>query len=145
RLPRPLTIEQRITGRQLAGRLMPAIPAPRRVEGVRVAYHPATGSLLHPGPLTPGLQYTVTSLSPSIDVNLLPAADVPSGPEVSRYLAVGVEVPADLTQLAQQIATGNGTPYLRAMALEAFLAEHYAYAADAPSGHAYPNLRFFLF
>ena len=144
-LPPPLTIEERITVRDLEGRLMPAIPAPRRIEGVRVAYHPQTGSLLHNGPLTPGLQYTVTSVSPSIDVNLLPAADVPSGPEVARYLSVGGQVPDDLSQLAQQIATGNGTPYLRAVALEAFLAEHYAYAADAPSGHAYPNLRFFLF
>jgi hypothetical protein len=54
-------------------------------------------------------------------------------------------VPQDLTQLAQQISTGESSPYMRALALEAFLAEHYQYAADAPSGHAYPNLRFFLF
>src|SRR5262249_42936260 len=29
-------------------------------------------------------------------------------------------------------------------ALQSFLAEHYKYVGDAPSGHSYPNLRFFL-
>jgi transglutaminase-like putative cysteine protease len=144
-LPPPLTIEERITVAELQGRLLPAVSAPQRVDGVRVAYDQSTGSLLHSAPLTPGVSYTVTSVNPSIDVNLLPAAEVPSGPGVARYLGVGSEVPPDLTQLAQQIATGESSPYLRALALESFLAEHYQYAADAPSGHAYPNLRFFLF
>ena len=64
---------------------------------------------------------------------------------VARYLAVGGTVPPDLSQLAEQISTGESSPYLRALALESFLVEHYRFAADAPSGHAYPNLRFFLF
>lgn len=140
----PLTIEERITVMGLQGRLLPAVSAPRRVEGVRVAYSRTHGTLLHPVPVTSGLTYTVTSVSPSIDVGLLPTADVPSGPAVARYLAVGDQVPEDLVRLAERIAQGEGAPYLRALALEAFLSEHYTYAPDAPSGHAYPNLRFFL-
>src|SRR5262249_4577667 len=71
--------------------------------------------------------------------------DVPSGPAVADLLAVGDTVPADLSHLAEQIATGQDAPYERALALESFLAEHYRFVLDAPSGHAYPNLRFFLF
>ena len=33
----------------------------------------------------------------------------------------------------------------RATAIEEFLSEHYRRVPDAPSGHAYPNLQFFLF
>ena len=143
--PPPLTIEERITVAELPGRLLPAVSAPSRVDGVRVAYDQATGTLLNAAPLRPGLTYTVTSVNPSVDVDVLPASDVPSGPTVARYLAVGDTVPADLSRLAEQISTGESSPYLRALALETFIAEHYRYAADAPSGHAYPNLRFFLF
>jgi transglutaminase-like putative cysteine protease len=139
------TIQERITVAELSGRMLPAVSSPRRVDGVRVAYDVATGTLLHTERLAPGLTYTVTSVNPSVDVDLLPAADVPSGQDVARYLAVGDAVPADLARLAEQISTGEGSPYLRALALESFLAEHYRFAADAPSGHAYPNLRFFLF
>ncbi len=141
----PLTIEQRITVAELEGRLLPAVSAPRRVEGVRVAYDEETGTLLHAAPLAPGLSYTVTSVNPSVDVSMLPAADVPSGPMAAGYLAVGDAVPTDLSRLAERVSTGESSPYLRALALETFISEHYRYAADAPSGHAYPNLRFFLF
>ncbi len=141
----PVRIEERITVGELQGRLLPAVSAPRRVDGVRVAFDASSGTLLHPERLVPGIAYTVTSLNPSADVNLLPAADVPSGPDVARYLEVGDTVPPDLSRLAELVAAGEGSPYLRALALEVFLAEHYRFAADAPSGHSYPNLRFFLF
>jgi transglutaminase-like putative cysteine protease len=141
----PVTVEERITVDELQGRLLPAVSVPHRVEGVRIAYDQVSGTLLNPDRLAPGVQYTVTSVNPSVDVNLLPAADVPSGPPVARYLAVGPAVPPDLSRLAEQVATGESSPYLRALALQSFLADHYRYTTDAPSGHAYPNLRFFLF
>jgi hypothetical protein len=47
--------------------------------------------------------------------------------------------------LAQKMANDNGAPYQRALALETYLAEHYRLDPQAPSGHAYPNLDFFLF
>jgi hypothetical protein len=64
---------------------------------------------------------------------------------VARYLAVGPNVPDDIQRLAQQMEDGQGAPYDRASAIEDFLAEHYRKVPDAPSGHAYPNLKFFLF
>ncbi|MGE5831218.1 MAG: DUF3488 and transglutaminase-like domain-containing protein [Micromonosporaceae bacterium] len=139
------SMREQVTIVELDGRLLPAIATPRRVDGVRVAYDQMTGTLLSVAPLRPALTYTVTSVNPGIDPNLLPAADVPAGPAVARYLAVGDAVPPpDLSHLVEQIAAGEGSPYLRALALETFLSEHYTYAVDAPSGHAYPNLRFFL-
>jgi hypothetical protein len=129
----------------LDGRLLPAVPDPRRIDGVRVSFDQDSGTLLQTDPLTAGESYTVTSENPAVDVSLLPGADVPSGPTVAHLLAVGDSVPADLSRLAGQIATGAPSPYQRALALQSFLAEHYRYALDAPSGHAYPNLRFFLF
>ncbi len=140
----PLTIQERITVAGLTGRLLPAVPAPTRVDGIRVAYDQGNGALLNSTPLAPGVQYTVTSLNPSVDTSLLMAADVPDGDEVTRYLEVGPVVPNDLSQFAQKVTAGLSTPYLRAVQLQTFMQEHYTFALDAPSGHAYPNLGFFL-
>ncbi len=138
-------VRQEITVGELSGRLLPAVPTPTGVEGARVAYDPGTGTVIRPEGLTPGLRYTVTSALQVPDLNLLPAADVPSGPEVARFLTVGAGVPEQIQRLAEQLADGNGAPYDRATAIEQFLAEHYRKVTDAPSGHAYPNLSFFLF
>jgi transglutaminase-like putative cysteine protease len=152
-LPRPpaladtptVEIKQDITVDDLTGRLLPVVPTPSSVEGARVAYDAATGTLIRPEGLTPGLHYTVTSEHQEPDPNLLPAADTPSGDAVARYLTVGAGVPEEIQRLADQLANGNGAAYDRAIAIEDFLAEHYRKVSDAPSGHAYPNLQFFLF
>jgi len=138
-------IKQDITVDELSGRLLPVVPTPTSVRGARVAYDPGTGTLIRPEGLTPGLHYTVTSEYQEPDPNLLPAADTPSGDAVARYLAVGAGVPPDIQRLAEQLADGNGAAYDRAIAIETFLADHYRKVSDAPSGHAYPNLQFFLF
>jgi hypothetical protein len=140
----PLTVEERITVEALRGRLLPAVAAPTRVDGLRVAYDQSNGTLLDNAPVAAGTTYTVTSVNPSVDVNQLVAADVPNGDAVARYLTVGPSVPTDLSQFAQKVVAGESSPYLRAIALQSFMQEHYRFAADAPSGHAYPNLRFFL-
>jgi transglutaminase-like putative cysteine protease len=140
-----VAIRQEITVGALTGRLMPAVATPRTVSGTRVAYDPANGTLIRPEGLHPGLRYEVTSLHERTDPNLLPAADIPSGDQVARFLHLADGVPDQLRQLASTLAADNGAPYDRALAIEQFLAEHYRLVADAPSGHAYPNLSFFLF
>nr|QLK01537.1 transglutaminase domain-containing protein [Micromonospora carbonacea] len=139
------TVRQEITVADLSGRLLPAVATPREVGGVRVAYDPLTGTLIRPEGLTPGLRYTVTSAAERPDNNLLATANVPAGDEVARVLRVAEGVPDPVRRLAARIAEDNGAPYARAAAIEQFLAEHYRVVADAPSGHAYPNLNFFLF
>ncbi|MEV7231265.1 transglutaminaseTgpA domain-containing protein [Polymorphospora sp. NPDC051019] len=139
------TVRQEITVADLTGRLLPAVPTPRQVDGARIAYDQDTGTLIHPDGLTPGLRYTVTSARERPDANLLSTADVPAGPAVARVLRVGDGTPDRMRRLADQLATDNGAPYDRALAIEEFLSTHYRLDADAPSGHAYPNLEFFLF
>jgi transglutaminase-like putative cysteine protease len=139
------TVTQQITIADLTGRLLPAAATPTAVDGARVAYDPASGTLIRPEGLTAGLRYTVTSTRERPDGGLLTAADVPSGAAVARMLKIGDGVPERIESLADQIADENGAPYQRAVAIEEFLATHYRVVADAPSGHAYPNLNFFLF
>jgi transglutaminase-like putative cysteine protease len=136
---------EHITVDGLTGRLLPALPVPTGVEGARVAFDAGTGTLIRPEGLTAGLTYTVSSDVPTPDLNLLPAAEAPSGDAVARFLAVGAGVPEPIQRLADELAEGNGGAFDRATAIEEFLAEHYKKVPDAPSGHAYPNLQFFLF
>ncbi|WP_435870810.1 transglutaminaseTgpA domain-containing protein [Micromonospora tulbaghiae] len=138
-------VRQEITVGDLTGRLLPAVPTPREVTGARVAYDPATGTLIRPEGLAPGLRYEVSSVRERPDANLLPTANVPAGDEVARVLRVADGAPEPVRRLATQLAESNGAPYARADAIATFLAEHYRVTADAPSGHAYPNLAFFLF
>ncbi|WIM98651.1 DUF3488 and transglutaminase-like domain-containing protein [Actinoplanes oblitus] len=138
-------VRQRITVSGLTGRLLPAVATPAEVSGARVAYDAGTGTLIRPEGLTSGLTYTVTSRVPTPDLNMLPTAQSPSGDAVVRYLALGTGVPESIERLAEHLADGNGGSYDRAVAIEQFLAEHYRETPDAPSGHAYPNLQYFLF
>ncbi|WP_370518240.1 transglutaminaseTgpA domain-containing protein [Micromonospora sp. AMSO31t] len=138
-------VRQDVTVADLTGRLLPAVPTPREVTGARVAYDPATGTLIRPEGLAPGLRYTVASVREQPDVNLLSTANVPAGDAVARVLRVADGAPEQMRRLATQLAEENGAPYARASAIADFLAEHYRVTADAPSGHAYPNLGFFLF
>ncbi|WP_027347098.1 transglutaminase family protein [Hamadaea tsunoensis] len=140
------TVTQKITVAGLTGKLLPAVATARHVDGVRVDIDTDSGTLMLPDGLRPGLSYDVTSQSSEPDDNTMPMADVPTGPSVSRYLSIGSgTLPQRMQQLAQQLTTDNGTAYARALAIEQFLATHYTLDANAPSGHALPNLDFFLF
>lgn len=138
-------VQQKITIAGLSGKLLPAAATARRIDGVRVAFDLATGTVIRPEGLSPGLSYEVTSQQEAPDLNLLPAADVPNASTMERYLALGDGMPEDMRRLAEKLASANGAPYPRAMAIERYLAEHYRLDPQAASGHAYPNLNFFLF
>ncbi|HTF09163.1 MAG TPA: transglutaminaseTgpA domain-containing protein [Asanoa sp.] len=153
-LPAPATlpantvapVTQRIEIGDLSGRLLPAVPTPSRVDGVRVAYDPSTGTMIEPDGLHPGVAYTVSSLAEQPDLNLLTAADVPFGDGIARMLRLGPGAPDQMRELADRLAAdAGGSAYQRALGIEDYLATHYRMVADAPSGHAYPNLSFFLF
>jgi transglutaminase-like putative cysteine protease len=140
------TVTQQITIVGLGGKLLPAVATARRVDGVRVSLELESGTLMLPGGLTSGMTYAVTSVHSVPDDNVLPMADVPTGPAVSRYLAIGSgSLPQRMQQLAQQLATDNSTAHARASAIEQFLSTHYRIDPGAPSGHALPNLDYFLF
>ncbi|GIH10219.1 hypothetical protein Rhe02_82860 [Rhizocola hellebori] len=138
-------VHQEITVEELTGKLLPVAADPRRIDGVRVAYDRSTGTVIRPEGLSTGLRYTVTSQREVTDVNSLPGADVPDAKTMARYLALGPGATQDMQLLAQKIAADNSAPYQRALALERYLADHYRLDPQAASGHAYPNLHFFLF
>jgi transglutaminase-like putative cysteine protease len=139
------TLTQQITIADLDGRLVPTAAIPERIDGARIAFDQASGTVALPEGLRSGLRYEVVSRPPRMDGNLLPTADVPSGPATARFVTLGAAAPPQLRRLGEQLAEGNGAPFARAQAIEQFLSEHYQLVADAPSGHAYPNLNFFLF
>uniref|UniRef100_UPI0013C342D6 DUF3488 and transglutaminase-like domain-containing protein n=1 Tax=Allorhizocola rhizosphaerae TaxID=1872709 RepID=UPI0013C342D6 len=138
-------VRQQITIAELRGKLLPAIATARQIDGVRVAYDQATGTIIQPDGLSPGLAYNVVSQREKPDLAALAAAEVPSAETMARYLALGAGVPDDMRKLAEKLASANGAPYPRALAIEQYLAQHYRLDPNAPSGHAYPNLNFFLF
>ncbi|GAA2523000.1 DUF3488 and transglutaminase-like domain-containing protein [Pilimelia columellifera] len=138
-------VAQEFTITGLDGRLLPAAAAPRSVEGVRVAFDPDGGALLCPEPLSPGVRYTARSAVRPVPAGLLPDAAVPQDERAAALMTVGDGAPAELTELADRIGADAVTAYERATALERHLSGRYRLAADAPSGHAYPNLSFFLF
>jgi len=139
----PVPQEIKIDG--LRGKLLPAVATARQIAGARVAFDQATGTMIRPEGLSPGLTYQVLSQQDKLDLEALPAAEVPDATTMARYLALGKGIPEDMQLLAQQLGSANGAPYPRALAIEAYLAEHYRLDRQAPSGHAYPNLAFFLF
>ncbi len=138
-------LRQEIVIGELTGKLLPVAADPRQIEGIRVAFDRATGTVIRPEGLSAGLRYTVASQRDVPDVNALPGADVPNAKTMARYLALGPGATADMQLLAQKIAEENSAPYQRAAALERYLADHYRLDPQAASGHAYPNLHFFLF
>jgi transglutaminase-like putative cysteine protease len=141
-----VTIGQKITVAGLGGKLLPAAATARRVEGLRVSLETSSGTLMLPGGLHDGLSYEVTSQTSAPDDNTLPMADVPTGPAMAGLLSLGTSTPPErMQQLAKQLSDDNSAAYARALALEQFLAVHYRLDANAPSGHALPNLDFFLF
>lgn len=142
----PTTVGQRITIAGLTGKLLPAAATARRVDGVRVSLETSSGTLMLPSGLRTGLSYEVTSQSTVPDDNTLPMADVPTGPAMAGLISLGTSTPPErMQQLAKQLSEENSAAYARALALQEFLAVHYRLDANAPSGHALPNLDFFLF
>ncbi len=157
------SIRQTITIDQLNGHLLPAAATPTRITGVRAAEDLNSGTLLLPQGLSPGLTYQVTSTpvthgddqpagddestgdDQSAADDALTSADVPSGAAVSRYLDLPGTPPDEMLRLATQLGADDAGAFQRAGAIAAFLRTHYRLVADAPSGHAYPNLAFFLF
>lgn len=138
-------VRQEITVAGLTGKLLPAIATPRQVDGVRVAYDQVTGTVMRPEGLREGMRYNVVSQQERPDYSGLPGADVPDATSMGRWLSLDPGFTESTQALAQKIANENGAPYQRALALEAYLAEHYRLDPQAPSGHAYPNIDFFLF
>lgn len=140
--PGPGPYTQDITVAELDGKLLPAADDPRTVSGLPVAIDDESRTLLTPDGLTSGDSYEITSELPDVDVSQV----TDSSPDQSslELLDTPASAPEIMLTLAEHIRETYDTPAARAEGLAEFLGTHYAFDEDAPSGHAYPNLEFFL-
>ena len=134
--------DQSVTVAELDGKLLPAADDPRTVTGLPVAIDDESRTLLTPDGLSEGDTYQVTSQLPDIDHEQL----TDSIPDQSSLdlLNTPAAAPEVLLTLAEYIRETYDTPAARAEGLAEFLSTRFAFDEDAPSGHAYPNLEFFL-
>ncbi|GAB4008872.1 hypothetical protein GCM10029992_66430 [Glycomyces albus] len=127
---------------ELGGKLVPAVADPATVENLPVAVNLETRCLLTPDSLATGDTYTVGSDPVVID----PEAAVDARPDLSvdgtAMLPTGT--PEIFTTIAEYIQATYDTPYERAQGLADFLGTHYAFDAEAGSGHDYKTLEYFL-
>ncbi len=139
------TVRQQVTVTGLNGAWLPAVEQPTELTGIRVSYDSATGTVLQPTGLKPGLRYNVVSeFVDAPDAGRVVQAESASGPAVDRFLAVPGTAPQDIRELASEITSKTTRPYRKALAIEAHLSKQYRYVPDAASGHGYANLEFFL-
>ncbi len=127
---------------ELGGKLVPAVADPATVTDLPIAVNLATRCLLTPDGLATGDRYTVGSDPLVVD----PASAVDARVDLSDAVSVAVPpgAPEFMTTIAEYITATYDTPYERAQGLAVFLSEHYAFDSEAPSGHDYPTLGFFL-
>ncbi|WP_162181767.1 DUF3488 and transglutaminase-like domain-containing protein, partial [Glycomyces tenuis] len=127
---------------ELGGKLVPAVADPATVTDMQVAVNLDTRCLLTPDGLATGDRYTVGSDPLTVDPAGAENARVDLSDQVSVAIPPGT--PEIMTMIAEYITTTYDTPHARAQGLADFLSQHYAFDAEAPSGHDYPSLEFFL-
>lgn len=143
RASQTLKVKQEFQMQGLDGVWLPAVAQADEVTGVRVSYDETTGTLLRPQGVEADLRYTVVSERPRYNVANLSKANTPSEARFNRYREHS-RVPAEISTLATQTASAGSSAYQQALLLERFLKENYTFSPEAPSGHSYPNLKFFL-
>uniref|UniRef100_UPI000DD4041F DUF3488 and transglutaminase-like domain-containing protein n=1 Tax=Glycomyces dulcitolivorans TaxID=2200759 RepID=UPI000DD4041F len=126
----------------LGGKLVPAAADPATITGLPVAVNLASRCLLTPDGLATGSTYHVESALVTAD----PAAAETARPDLTDAGTVAVPpgTPEIMATIADYVRNTYDTPYERAQGLADFLAQHYAYNPEAPSGHDLPALGFFL-
>lgn len=141
---RSMSVTQQVTVRALGGNWLPAAEQPRQVQGVRVGFDAATGMVAAVDGLRDGLTYQVVSEVPRRDAAKAAGAALPTDRSLDPYRVVPPGVPDPIQELATKAAGAAGTPYQRALRMERYLKDTYRFSPQAPSGHAFPSLSFFL-
>ncbi|WP_030155352.1 transglutaminase-like domain-containing protein [Glycomyces sp. NRRL B-16210] len=127
---------------ELGGKLVPAAADPAAVTDLPIAVNLYTRCLLTPDGLATGSTYHVDSALVTADRD----AAANAGPDLSDATVVALPpgTPEIMATIADHVRSQYGTPYERAQGLADFLAAHYAFDPEAPSGHDLPALGFFL-
>lgn len=142
-------VVQQFTISSLSSTWLPVAYLPRRVDGVEgLRYNDELHSLVGDERTTRGLTYLVTSSVPRIGADELLRAAPPAGrPQPDGFLRLPPIAPR-VRQLAAQITNTAGgpstSPYLKALALQNFFRQGFAYDLGARPGHDQRALENFL-
>jgi transglutaminase-like putative cysteine protease len=133
--------EQRVTIEALSGAWLPAADSAVSVTGTAVLADPATGVLLAHDGLHPGLSYAVVSAVRDLSVDQLRTAAPADDPAM---LALPAGLPDAIADTARTATDGATFPAQQATRLESYLRQSAAYDPNAPPGHTYGHLAYFL-
>ncbi len=143
------SVQQTVTIRTLGpGPWLPAADRPVRFQGnaeqIGLAVEAGTGVLIAERSELAGLRYTVSSDVARPTAGQLAALKPPRLAGELVALTDVPNLPAELGDLAQQLAGDANAPYDRLLALQAGLLSGYGYNEDVPSGSSYGRLEQFL-
>lgn len=126
---------------------LPAAPVPVSISGINdIAYDPASGSLLAPGPEPAGTTYTVLSAIPELtvrDLSVVRNRRLPASVRSDLQLPSGI--PGSVGRLARRITAHATTPYDKALALEEFFRRNFHYSLDVAPTNSTNAMVDFLF
>ncbi|WP_419945681.1 transglutaminase TgpA family protein [Candidatus Poriferisodalis sp.] len=127
---------------------LPAAFEPVAYDGPDALYDAETGTLVttHTTELEPGFAYTVRSATDIPSLAGLVAADGDVPPEVAaKYLPLPDGFNPRVADLAADITADASGPYAKALVLQNFFLENFAYSLRVPSGHDTDRMEQFLF
>ena len=141
-------LRQRFTIGALDSIWLPAAYEPVAYRGPDALYDPETGTLVtqHSSELEPGVAYTVHSDAAVPSVAALVAADgVVPADVAEQYLGLPDSFSPAVAELAADVTSEAAGPYARALALQNFFLQNFAYAISVPSGHDADRMEQFVF
>jgi transglutaminase TgpA-like protein/transglutaminase superfamily protein len=144
------TVTQRIEPVGLEGQWLPVVDRPVEISVDDVLFDTESGVLLTSSTQLPD-SYRATSVVPRSDATTLGGAAVATDDEAERATDLPDGVPEDIRAAADQITAGSSSAYMKATAIERFLAQSteqvpFRLAVDQPpTGHSFGHLRCFLF
>jgi transglutaminase-like putative cysteine protease len=144
-LPNSAIVQEQITIKKLGGQLAPAARSATAAtwQGPSMLWANESGALYVDGGLKPGYQYQITSANTDpTDADLRTATvDNPPNP---AYYDLPKSLPAEVSDLAQQITAGATTPYDKALAIQNYFRANFTYDIHVQRGHSNDAMLDFL-
>ena len=144
----PDVFTQKFTIGALDSIWLPAAFEPVAYDGPGALYDAETGTLVttHSATLEPDFSYTVSSALDIPSLAGLVAADGDVPPDIAeKYLPLPDGFNPRVAGLAADITADASGPYAKALVLQNFFLENFAYSLRVPSGHDTDRMEQFLF
>ncbi|HTN79132.1 MAG TPA: DUF3488 and transglutaminase-like domain-containing protein, partial [Acidimicrobiales bacterium] len=140
------TIVQTFTISNLSSIWLPAAFEPVDVSGANISYDAESSTLITDKSTAKGLTYQVTSVVPNLSAEALQKSDVLSIDPAFRqkYTDLPDNYPRNLKDQAVAIVASASTEYERALALQNFFRDNFAYDINVRAGHDENAIESFL-